>query len=72
MISTAAGTHKKLKEFFIDEKIPKAERLCWPIVADEEKVLWVVGKRMSEDCKVTESTATILEITITGRDEYER
>lgn len=35
---------KKVKDIFIDEKIPLYERDAWPIVTDGEgKVLWVVG-----------------------------
>lgn len=39
---------KKLKDLFIDEKIPRAKRDVWPILSDSEgHVLWVVGLRKS-------------------------
>jgi tRNA(Ile)-lysidine synthase len=39
---------KKLKNLFIDEKIPLHERNSWPIVVDaDENVLWVPGIRKS-------------------------
>lgn len=42
------GKHKSLHEFMIDEKIPRHLREFIPILADEEKVLWVVGHRQAE------------------------
>ena len=53
------GSTKPLNRFFTDRKIPAEERTDWPVVADEEKILWVVGLRLSECCKVTEATKEI-------------
>lgn len=39
---------KKLKDYFIDEKIPRGERECLPLIAGGSAVLWIVGKRVSE------------------------
>lgn len=37
---------KKLKDIFIDEKIPLHERNTWPVLVDaEERVLWLIGLR---------------------------
>ena len=70
IISTREGTHKKLKDWMIDEKIPKAKRDRIPLVADGEEVLWVPGYRRGESKKITDRTAMILEITVraAGRD----
>ena len=35
------------------------------LVAAGPEVLWVIGMRMNESCKVTEETEEILEITVT-------
>ena len=67
--STLAGTHKKLKDYLIDEKIPRDERDHLMLVAAGPEVLWVIGRRMNESYKVTEETEEILEITITGADD---
>ena len=63
-IAVAPGQHKKLKDWFIDEKIPLEERDRIPVVADGQNILWVLGHRMSEDYKVTPETRTVLEITV--------
>ena len=51
---------KKLTRLFTDSKIPVEERAGWPVVADDGKILWVVGLRLSEICKVKDSTKEVL------------
>jgi tRNA(Ile)-lysidine synthase len=36
---------KRLKRFWIDQKIPVHQRDTWPLVADSCRILWVVGLR---------------------------
>ncbi len=39
---------KKLKDLFIDEKVPLSKRMQWPIVTDHEgKLIWVPGLKRS-------------------------
>ena len=64
LIAVAPGQHKKLKDWFIDEKIPVKERDRIPVIADGRDILWILGYRMSADHKVTAKTRTVLEITI--------
>lgn len=56
-----SGT-KKIKDYFIDEKIPKELRDSIPILVDDENILWVVGYRTSEKYKVTINTKRVLVI----------
>lgn len=65
----AAGGKKKLKDYFINEKIPVSERASIPIIACESNVIWVVGHRISENVKVSDETKRILEITFIKEDE---
>jgi len=51
---------KKLGEFMIDAKIPQAWRQRVPIVCSPEHILWVVGWRIDDRAKVTESTKKVL------------
>ena len=59
------GGRKKLKDYFINEKIPKEIRDKMILVADGSHILWVVGHRISEYYKVTDSTTTILQVKVT-------
>jgi len=47
---------KKLKEYFIDEKIPKEERDNIFLIADGKEVVWILGKRLSDKYKITGNT----------------
>ncbi len=65
-INDAMGHRKKLKTYFIDEKIPSEKRNSMWLLAQEAKVLWLVGGRISEHVKVSQETKTILEIQYIG------
>lgn len=64
LFSTVPGHHKKLKDYFIDEKIPKETRDSRFLLASGDDILWIIGDRISEDYKVTDETKTILEVSI--------
>jgi tRNA(Ile)-lysidine synthase len=49
-----------LKRFFIDRKIPRAERARVPIVTLEDLPIWVVGERIDDRVKVTAATREVL------------
>ncbi len=51
---------KKLKDFFIDCKIPRQERQGVPLLCDGEKICWVVGMRLDQRVKVDSNTGQIL------------
>ena len=57
------GSKKKLKNYFIDTKIPKEERDSILLLADGSHIVWVVGYRISEFYKVTSDTTNIIKIT---------
>ncbi len=59
----AAGGTKKLKDYFIDKKIPRNERDEKMLLADGSHIIWILGDRISEKYKITETTQTILKIT---------
>ena len=60
---------KKLKDFFIDEKVAKNERDRMAIVCDSEKILWIAGMRMDQRaCPVPESSR-YLQIHLESMDE---
>ena len=63
---TSKGGKKKLKDYLIDEKIPRLERDHLMLLASGQEILWIVGKRISEAYKITESTKRVLEIKYQG------
>jgi tRNA(Ile)-lysidine synthase len=62
----AFGGRKKLKNFFVDEKVPQRRRDEILLLADGPHILWVVGYRMSEAYKVTHETKRILCVCVDG------
>ncbi len=55
--------HKKLKDFFIDLKVPAEERACTPILTHKDMILWVCGFRIDDRIKVTPDTKKVLRVT---------
>ena len=55
-----AGGRRKLKKFFIDNKIPATERRRIPIVESGGKIVWVAGYRIDESAKVAKQTRAAL------------
>jgi tRNA(Ile)-lysidine synthase len=56
---------KKLKNYFIDRKIPSRCRGQVPLIVDNHSVIWIVGHLLSERVKLTEQTTKILKIEMT-------
>ncbi len=56
---------KKLKDFFIDRKVPREERAEVPLLVQGENILWVIGHRQGEEAKVTAETKKVLRVEIT-------
>ncbi len=54
-----SGEKKKLGRLFTDARIPAELRQVWPVVADDEEVIWVVGLRLNARYKITEETKEI-------------
>ena len=56
---------KKLSKFFKDEKISILEKeKTWLLCSANNEVIWIVGKRLDNRFKITESTTKTLKITI--------
>jgi tRNA(Ile)-lysidine synthase len=56
------GSRKKVKDYLADEKVPREERDRVWVLASGNGVFWVVGKRISEDAKVTAGDRKALSI----------
>ncbi len=53
---------KKLKDIFIDMKIPKDYRDEIPVIQFDDEIAWVVGLKTSNVFKVTSDTKNIIKI----------
>ncbi|WP_024832762.1 tRNA lysidine(34) synthetase TilS [Ruminiclostridium josui] len=53
---------KKLKEYFIDNKVPREIRDIIPLIALGKEIVWIVGNKISDNYKVTDNTKNVLKI----------
>jgi len=56
------GKRKKLKDFFIDRKIPSYKKYSIPILTDRESIIWVCGLRLDHRFRITDHTKKILKL----------
>lgn len=64
------GGSKKLKDLFIDAKIPARYRDVIPVFTSGENILWVAGFRVADKYKVNKTTKRIVKIEVEGLDNY--
>ena len=62
-LSIGSG-HKKLKDYMIEEGIPRHLRDSLPLLACGPHVLWVIGYRMSDAVKLTGQTKRVIEVRV--------
>jgi tRNA(Ile)-lysidine synthase len=55
--------HKKVKELFIEKKVPLSIRSNWPILSMGEEILWIPGYGRSDFGKVGSKTKEALYLT---------
>lgn len=65
------GNRKLLRRYLMDEKIPRTQRDCMLLLCSGSHVLWVIGYRISEAFKVSETTEKILEVQFMEEEEDE-
>lgn len=53
---------KKLKEYFIDSKIPRDLRDKIPLIAKDKEIVWIIGSKISDKFTVTENTKSVLKL----------
>lgn len=58
------GKSKKVQDIFVNEKVPRRERMRIPLLVDRDSVIWIPGLRLSGRVRVTDQTARVLKIEI--------
>jgi tRNA(Ile)-lysidine synthase len=55
---------QKIKDLFINQKIPPAERRCIPLLFSRGRILWVLGVRQADEARVSDGDQTVLRVEI--------
>ena len=53
---------QKVKDFFINNKIPRDIRRKTPVLLSRNTIVWIVGLRMDERVKITQQTKNVIKI----------
>ena len=61
---------KKLSKFFIDQKISLLEKETIWVLESNQKIVWIINKRLDERFKVTPQTKSFLSIEFTVSEKY--
>lgn len=59
-----SGQRMKVRDFYINLKIPRRARLRWPLICAGEQIIWVVGCRIAHPFRITPATKNILHLEI--------
>ncbi|NEZ47999.1 tRNA lysidine(34) synthetase TilS [Clostridium niameyense] len=62
---------KKIKDIFMDLKVPREERDAIHLICFGEEIAWIVGYRISNKFKIDKNTKNILQIIIKDGDRNE-
>jgi tRNA(Ile)-lysidine synthase len=60
---------KKIKDFFIDRKVPRNIRKTTPLLLSRGKILWVCGFQIDDGYKITQQTDKILKVTLSEKND---
>ena len=68
MVINSEGGTKKIYRILSAEKVERARRDSFPVVADGNEIVWAVGLRLSERYKIDESTKNVLVMNYISKD----
>lgn len=57
-----AGNSAKVQDVMVNRKIPAPLRPLWPIVANDEHLVWLVGHHIDERVRITAETRHIIQL----------
>ncbi|MCJ7715897.1 MAG: tRNA lysidine(34) synthetase TilS, partial [Anaerolineales bacterium] len=61
------GKSMKVTDLMINEKIPGAFRKQWPLITNDETILWIPGGRLGHKARITENSKSLLQLAFDKR-----
>lgn len=68
MIPLGMKGNKKVKDIFIDMKVPKDLRDLIPILCFDSRIAWVIGARTSEEYRISNNSKNILKVIVSRKE----
>lgn len=62
---------KKLKDIFMDLKVPREKRDFVPLLCFDEEISWIVGYKISDKFKVHDGVKNIIQVTVERQEKDE-
>ena len=62
IVVDSKGSKKKLKDYFIDLKIPREERDSILLLANGNEIVWIIGYRLNWNYRVTSELQNIYKL----------
>lgn len=56
------GRSRKLSDMMIDARVPQVARGHWPVVVNEDHVVWLVGVSLDERVKLNQNTRRVIQL----------
>lgn len=68
IVPFGSKSSKKLSDIFTNKKIPTIRKHEIPILTDDEKIIWICGMTLSDECKISSKTQHILKLSYKEND----
>ncbi|MCB2180046.1 tRNA lysidine(34) synthetase TilS [bacterium] len=65
------GKRTKISDYMINMKLPKHLRKFWPLVYSRGEVVWIPGKQVSHDVRITDQTKAVIILTVCKNNQSE-
>ncbi len=62
-------SEKKLSDFFVDRKVPRASKKRIPVVESGNRIVWIAGLRLDDRFRITRESRSAYELRVTHRPE---
>lgn len=60
LVPLGMSGHRKVKDIFIDQKVPMETRRRVPLIFSGDRLIWVCGLRISAEARVTDRTGRVM------------
>lgn len=63
---------KKVHDIFIDKKVARSARHCWPLVESNKEITWIPGLVRGVDARISSATQRVVRLTVNPLPENQK